>query len=260
MRFSFFSYFLLFTVLFNSCKEEFEDFSIEKGKFFYPIQVGLNTTYSVDSIIYDPFQQEIFNKRIYLREFVESMFIDDAGNINYRLERYTGDSESDVNTLSSVWAISTGEKFIDRVENNLRFNTMIFPVFENANWMGHKFIVADANLSYLKDWKYTYLNLNKPYNLEDSIHGNKDFDTTITIRQFGDSSNIIQTRGKEVYAKDIGLVYKTITFLDGSTPCRRLCPEQTESCVNNCFTLPLSIRADNGFIVTTRYIKHEVLL
>jgi hypothetical protein len=259
MKFSHFIYLLIFTILFNSCSEDFEDFSIDNGKNFYPLQVGLNTTYLVDSTIYDPFQQEIIFKRKYLREFIESTFLDDAGNINYRLERYSGDSESDVNTFSSVWSISTGERFVDRIESNLRFNTMIFPVFENANWLGHKFIVADANLSYLKDWKFTYLNLNKSFTLEDSIHGNKDFDTTVTIRQFGDSTNIIQTRGKEVYAKDIGLVFKTMTFLDGSTPCRRLCPEQSEACVNSCFTLPLDIRADNGFIVTIRYIKHEVL-
>lgn len=260
MKFKIIAYFVLITSLLSSCGQKFDDFVLEEGKSYFPLIVGLNITYVVDSTIYDPFQQDIFNKRFYVREYIESSYEDDAGNTNYRLERYIGENEDDINTISSVWYISTGSKFIDRTEENLRFRKFVLPVRDNANWMAHKFLVAEDKLSFLKNWRYTFLNTNKPYLLADEEFGDKSYDSTVTVRQFGDSTNIIQTMGKEVYAKDIGLIYKKMTYLDGSTPCRRLCPEQSETCVNNCFTLPLIVRADNGFIVTIRYLKHEILL
>lgn len=251
--------YIIFLLIFTSCKSEYDDFTLEEGRFYYPIEVGLNTTFKIDSTIYNPFQQLIIEKSFYVREFIESTYIDDAGNTNYRLERYTGETDSTTNKLASVWYVSVGKKSIDRVEDNLRFRKMIFPALENASWQAHKFIYENELLSYLKNWKYNYTTINKPFQLTDLTFANKDFDSTITIRQIGDSSNITQAKGKEVYAKNIGLVFREMTYLDGSTPCRRLCPSQSEACVNDCFKLPLSVRADNGYIVTIRYIKHEVL-
>jgi hypothetical protein len=64
----------------------------------------------------------------------------------------------------------------------------------------------------LNTWNYTYLNVNQP-----STAGGKTYDSTLTVMQYDDSTNVpilvdtlfaSKTYWSETYAKNIGLIYR----------------------------------------------------
>jgi hypothetical protein len=61
-------------------------------------------------------------------------------------------------------------------------------------------------------WNYTYSKVNKPFTI-----GNKTYDSTVTVQQVNDSSNVpividtlfaSRTYWTETYAKNIGLIFR----------------------------------------------------
>lgn len=221
-----------------SCQNETEDVVLDFGYDYLPTDSGHYVIYKGDSIIYDDFFNPVKVTRVsfYLKEVIQSHFIDNLGRPADRIERYVRNSESDPWQLLNVWYQVVGKTSGERVEDNLRYVKMIFPQQVGDDWFGNKYITED--IPYIEPqfyfpWKYRILSKDVPY-----VNAWATFDSSITILQEDDSTAINKTYSLEKYARHVGLVYKELWVVKGQTNIGE----------------PWIDRAEKGFIVTLQAI------
>ena len=100
-----------------------------------------------------------------------------------------------------------------------KYIKMKFPVVNNYSWYGNSLVdIHNPTNAYLANWSYVYQNLGKSYN--NNLH---NFDNTVTVLEDDESVNYpaitttlqaYRTYAKEVYAYNIGMVYKEWTHWD----------------------------------------------
>ncbi|MEO1435124.1 MAG: hypothetical protein AAFV80_06265 [Bacteroidota bacterium] len=230
----------------TSCSEETVTLDFDYGYDYFPQEVGKFIIYQVDSIIYDqqPQGTVIDTNSIQVREeFVES-FIDNSGATIYRIERSERRDANSPWVVRDVWSSSQNETQAIRTEENLRFIKMIYPALESTDpWDGNAFIdnntiisVAGESITIFKNWLYQYEAAGIPF----TVSG-VPFDSTLNVIQ-ANEENLIELRySKEVYAKDIGMVYREMMILD-------------TQCIAACEGLSWEQKAEKGFILKQRII------
>ena len=120
-----------------SCNENTvaENLVVKKGFDYYPLEVGNYITYQLDSIIYRGqsgsdciFVQDTASH--FLKEEVVGLFEDNAGVSNYIIERFTSQNQDGPWEVQDVWYTKKTDTQVERVEENLRFIKVVFPVEE----------------------------------------------------------------------------------------------------------------------------------
>ena len=166
---------------------------------YQPLKIGAWFIYDVDSITYNDFTTPVTidSVNFQLKEEITDTFTDQAGKLNFRLERskrFYNDSIVFDNLaweLTDIWYITQDGKNIQRVEENNRYISLLNPIKDKAIWDGNA-------LNSLESWDYTYLKVDEPFD----TYGN-----TVTVNQyFFDDPLIYYELYEEVYAKGIGLV------------------------------------------------------
>ncbi len=201
------SLFILFLLFFNTaCKKEVVTPPADLGYAYFPTDVGHWVLYEVDSLYYQAGVR--VEKRFQLKEVVQDSYDDLEGRASISLVRYRRnfDPNTPYDQLSwdagyAVSATRTAQN-LQYTEDNQTYLRLIFPPQNSKKWNGNAFNAQAA-------WTYTYSDVNKASSLA------AGFDSTITVNQSGLNDPIINTQvGKEVYAKHVGLVYKTQTILN----------------------------------------------
>lgn len=206
LKYTFLYLFILtITLFYSSCKEETVDPPF-LGYEYFPNEANTWVEYKVDSIRYDDqFGHDTFNFE--LREIIESKFIDNEGRDAQRIERYKrGDSTANWQ-IRDVWYANLTNTTAEKVEENVRFVKLNFPLKLDRPWDGNIFNTMDEQ-------EYEIIKLNEPY----SING-MSFDSTVTVLHIDFVTLVSEDYSIEVYAKNIGLVHKKFisTVLDQST-------------------------------------------
>jgi len=194
------------------CKEEIEDININYGYDYFPTSLGNSLIYQVDSTIYDDFQDTVFTISYEVKEEIVETAPDLEGNPTYTIAHYerTDDNTPWESVVPRIWYTTVSESSAERVEENLRFVKMIFPVREGTVWNGNEHIdTNDERWRVFADWEYEYLAVDEPYEV-----GSLNFDTTVTVLQQDFSTLKDKIFGQEVYAKGIGLVYREFMDLE----------------------------------------------
>jgi len=104
--------------------------------------------------------------------------------------------------LKDVWYSNITQTTAEKVEENVRFTKMIFPVSENKTWDGN------ANNTIGK-WSYQYDSLHLP-----RTYNSLDFDSTVLVSQIDNVNPFQRQQAYEVYAKYVGLVRKSYINID----------------------------------------------
>lgn len=190
--------FLIFC--FFSCQKETENLDI--GYSYYVAEPGYYLTYEVDSIYFDDFSGTSDTNYFWIKEFMESSFIDNEGRQAYRIERWYKYNDTLPWLLKNVWYSVKTDKNIERVEENIRYIKLIFPVKNNAKWDGN----ALNNLDY-QEYKYT--NTHRPFNIS-----NFAFDSTVKVLQDSFVNLKYNHYKYEIYAKNVGLIKKVYINLE----------------------------------------------
>lgn len=226
---------LAFIVFFAQCKKQ-ENNEVFLGKEYFPLTVGHWQTYDVDSVVIsdfsDPVSFDTFSYQI--RESLESSFLDLNEEENIRIEEYKK-YENTGWFINNIFSAKATDFNIQKVENDLRFIKFVFPVIENTNWNGNIYldVIDEPTLEFYDtdkyDWDYEYTEVNVSMDI-----GNFTFDSCVVITQIDEENLFEKKYSTEIYAKNVGLVFKELMILETQAP------PSSASFIE---------RAENGFIL-----------
>jgi len=165
------------------------------GREFLPIEIGHFVEYDVTEtqvIIGRP----AVNKQYQLKELIAESYADAVGQRAYRVARFRRDIEGQRWQPDSTITFQLKIDHAIRNENGRDFVKMMFPVTEKTTWNGNIY-------NNLGEDSYELKNVNKPIKI-----GETNFEKTATIIQQSDSTLVNQDKRIEVYAANVGLVYR----------------------------------------------------
>lgn len=182
---------------------------LDMGKEYSPpTKIGSWWEYQVDSTYVDDFYDPPRDTTIQFRllEVYSDTMYDNSGRLSYVIERYKkfyNDSvpyDSIPWNHNDVWFCTLTDNTFERVEENIRYVRLNFPVTNDREWDGNVF-------NTFQEWNYVYESVDLPFSLTNGSY----YDSTITVNQ-RDVLNIIDKENAyEVYAKNVGLIKKVFT-------------------------------------------------
>ena len=200
-RYTFF-YLLIFLsgiiISINSCKEEVVEPPINDDNLYFPSNIGHFIVYDVDTSYYDKAISEGKTARNHyqIKEIVESDFTDGTGRNTQRIERYFKINDTLNWELKDVWYSNLTSDDAEKVEENQRYVKLRFPIVSQMHWNGNLYNILDQE-------EYRYTSINTPYTVNGIV-----FPNTVTVTQIDDFSVIHRNYAIEVYAKNVGMIYK----------------------------------------------------
>jgi hypothetical protein len=177
-------------------------------KFFYPVEIGRSYIYDVSFIEIDAPSGFYDTSYYQLKVNFDSYFIDNLGDSAVKIERYFQNDESPNWTVLDVWYANLYIDELHIVEENNRYVKLKNPIKIGNEWDGNKYNITDT----LNLFNYSIISIN-----DMSIEG-VIYDSVLTVLQRNDSSLIDKILYQEMYAKDLGLVYKEITNINSQNP------------------------------------------
>lgn len=194
----------LFGVLFcgTSCNEESTP-PLTINMSYFPLSPGKYIIYDVDSTGYSSFDGTVKVSSYQVMEELDSPFMDNEGNEAFKVIRSRRADENSAWRITDIWTTNITEHTAEKVEENLRFIKLDFPVNIGKRWYGNAKILTDSNQTYLKDWVYEYTAVHEQVTLN-----GVSFDSTVTVMQHDEQNLIEQIIYYEQYAAGVGLIYK----------------------------------------------------
>jgi hypothetical protein len=241
-----FSIIILFACSIFSCKKE-KQAAFDMGYSYFPDQAGNYVIYDVDSFYYNDFSDKVDTFKFQLKEKVESVFQDNQNRPTLRLERYVRfyDKFNPYPTLPwklrNVWMANRTETTAEKVEENVRYTKLIFPVSNKSPWNGNIQNTEPAQ-------NYTYFFVDVPKTI-----GKMAFDSVLQVNQQDETNLISKKFYIEKYAKHVGLAYKHVIDVQSQ-------PDGVpDSLLPEWIATPIMQRVDAGiqYIMTINSYGHE---
>ncbi len=214
----------------------------DSGHEYAPSAIGKYVIYDVDSTVYDDFKKDTTYYKYRIKEKLEQFFTDNEGRQAIKLVRYIKTYNPLVNyndipwTIKDVWSYTKTSRFLEVVEEDVRFTKLIFPIKEDDTWNGNA-----KNTLGSCEYKYDYIDR------VEVINGMK-MDSMLLVVQKNDKNNVIHREYfVEKYAKHIGLVYREIKDLYSNTVIVN---------PNGGGIIPVEQRIQKGVIYKLTYISH----
>lgn len=242
-----------------SCKRD-KGLTPEMGYNYFPDQVGKYVVYDVDSFYYNDFYKplKIDTFKFQIKEKIESIFPDNQNRPTIRLERYVRYHSDTVAysampwTLRNVWTENKTATTAEKIENNVRFIKLSFPVNETQTWNGNVqntgtelFLNDPSSLMTTMNYSYDYFDVPKKI-------GTFSFDSVLQVTQYDDKSAFLTQRAfyQERYARNVGLVYKRVIAVKSQPDPDWDLPSHTQqwrdSVKQYFFSLPILNRVTSG--------------
>lgn len=179
-----------------SCSKTREVSPQDLGVNYYPLQTGLYCVYQVDGVEYINSEDSVeFSYQ--LKESVVDSFRNLESGISYMILREVRENSGDAWETDSVWTVRKDNIRVIRTENNIPVINLVFPISENTSWDANGFNEHEPD-------KYEMVEAGKPFDGEFV-----SFDQTVTVIQEDIPDTFIAFLfSREIYAEDVGLVYK----------------------------------------------------
>jgi hypothetical protein len=188
--------------LFAACAEDNQLYFAKFDRSYYPMVSGDYNVYDVTEINIDA-PSEVYDTLQYqLKEMIGGAYNDDLGNKAYLLLRYKRTDSTENWKISDVWSVQFVDFKLFVTEENIKYVKLHFPLSLNLTWNGNAFNTLD-------DLTYEVTELDQAKFIQSQI-----LDSCVLITQEADSSLIHKNFAVEIYAKDMGLVYKEITHIN----------------------------------------------
>jgi hypothetical protein len=164
--------------------------------YYYPYQIGQWFVYDIVEIKYDDFTHTVDTSQYQIKEFYESEFLDNSNRKTLRIERYRRNKITDDWGLENIFLSNITTSTAERVEDNIRYIKLVFPVINGETWNANSLNTFPSHF-------YKYTKVDVPL-----IMYNQNYDTTLTVLQQDEETLINKDYSSEIYAKNIGIVYK----------------------------------------------------
>lgn len=184
-----------FLLLCSSCTRQTAE-PVVMGYSYFPAAVGHWVVYDVDSVVYDDFTGETRHYQYQVKELTQSIFIDEEGIERLRLERYRRQQPDDQWQATDVWQARRLPSRLERTEENITYVRLTFPPGRDNTWNGNAYNTKEPQ-------KYQYTGVHEPFQIEGHT-----FDSTLTVLQKELQTLISEDFRQEVYATNVGMVYK----------------------------------------------------
>ncbi len=191
-----------FFLLVSGCKKDvYETVNRSYGKGYVNTKIGAYNIYKVEEIIYDDFSQTVDTFRYQLKEVNESMFSDNLNRKALRVERYKLNNKSQWE-IFNVWYTIEDNVAVEKIEDNKRLVKLSFPLSDEVVW--------NLNAYNSENSMYVYYDfIHQKYKMDTFL-----FDSAVAVKSDAVNSSVRQRQYIEIYAKNIGLVYKNIVSID----------------------------------------------
>lgn len=191
-------YFILLIIIF-SCKPVDYTTPVFYSEYF-PIEVSNVKEYYVTNISHTSFGKD--TSSYFLKEIISEDFIDQQGDLAFRVERFWKLDSLAEYTIKDIWTTKISHRSAELVEENERFVKLIFPLNSFSYWNGNALNSRDYQEYFIEDLHSTH-----------EIN-NLSFDSCVTVIQNSKSNQIEYESDKEIYAKGIGLIYRENIILN----------------------------------------------
>lgn len=218
-----------------ACKKDSDNSDIDFKSDYFVDEIGTFIVYQVDSTLYNDFTGEVTSKSLTVKDKVVEEFQDNMNRASKRWERFVYDSTSKDWVAARSFYTVEQKQSIERVEENIRFISFVFPPKKDLTWKGNRFIEAVDNLKYLGDWTYQFTTVDVPQNIL-----GENYNQTASILLRDKETAIEKVFAKEIYARGIGLVYKEWWHLE----------------TQKISDLPWQDKAESGYIVKWQAIDY----
>jgi hypothetical protein len=235
-------------LLLAGCGKETEDLDRESLSAYFPLEPGGFITYRLDSTVYVRLNTVKETRTYIVQDWVDAETTDNLGRKAYRIRRMMRSiTDTTQWTDNAIFVATPLDKSLEYTDNNLRFIKLQEPIRNDVTWRGNSYIntFSDETLQFLDNWEYYYTRVGEPY-----TSGSQSFPETITVEQRDEVINdpsdktvlFSVDRSFEVFAKDVGLVYKE--FL------HEVWQPSNSTCPNGCYE-------PTSYGVRLTYLNHK---
>jgi len=188
----------IFLVFLLACTESTvePDFS-RTGAEYFPLKVGQYVIYDVESIEYD-ILGTVDTSRFQLKSEVIDSFESQAGTIKYIIHRHSRETSDDPWEFQTAWSSYANSNQAILIEENIPYLKLTFPIEKDRVWDGNK-------LNSLEQDDYTLTDLDQGFV---TTQGDSLTHILRVVQSNNQDTIIQQDKRIEMYAQDIGLVYK----------------------------------------------------
>ncbi len=229
---------------FFACSKNETEIGVKNGLDYFPLQIGKYKIFQIDSVAYHPLpggQIKVDSFRFQLKETIADTFTDNAGVVNYRIERLKRPTDSLPWTFDGISAAAVTRDVALRTDNNLTFIKVPLTFITKTSWSGDILIdslvileVAGENIELISKKRWNWQSDVESYGKPEQV-GAVAFPDVATVLSQTDSTILTEKRyWLEKYAKNVGLVYKQQKIVDSQN-------------LDN--TIPWEKRAQKGYIL-----------
>ena len=199
-------------VFFSRCSEEVTTTDATIGREYYPVKIGNYWIYDVSETRVSNNQYDSVKYQV--RELVDTVFKNAANELTYRIVMSRKNSTDANWSNDSLVLVNKSLSDVRRTHNNFKKIILLFPVQEGKQWDTNAFNILDAD-------DFSYSNVNRPF-----VLNNVTYDSTVTVVQ-GEPNEVELDDRTEVYAYNVGMIYKNFTFYEYAQSPSQGVPDQT---------------------------------
>jgi hypothetical protein len=212
-----------------ACEKENIENNVFFGTEYFPLDTGNYIIYKITEITIDAPSNYYDTAEYYIKEVFESKIIDNQDDEAVRIERFKRTESNQNWVINNVWSAKIVNNSAQKVEENLRYVKIRFPAKENLSWNGNLF-------NELPDESYSITSIHTEFEINEFY-----FDSCLTITHTFSESLINKDFEAEIFAWNIGLVYKEITNLNSQEV---------------IFDVPIENRITTGYIYIQEIIDY----
>jgi hypothetical protein len=201
---------LLFSIiwgilLLNACKKDvFDRSKRDNGSSYVNQTLDYQFLYQVQEIIYDDFFNKIDTFNYQILEINDTFYYDNLNQAVMRIERYKRNNDSALWNYHETVSSRIDNYKYERNENNTKKVKLSFPVTFETIWNTNTFNSNNNTLVF-----YNEINVKKNIN-------NNWYDSVLVIKSDPIFNSVGEKYYEEHYAKNIGLIYSNIIFIEKS--------------------------------------------
>ncbi len=216
----------LFCFMFIACEDKVKTLDASFFDYeYFPMEIGDYWVYRVDSTTVESQGANIRKSKNFVREEIIESFINAEGKTVFMIQRSLSDSLNGRYLVRDIWTAEMTDESAFRIEENLRFNKLSFPIDLDDQWQGNLFdnlveqVVAGETMWVYKDWgDYQVI----ADGIERVVNGQL-YTGVVAVKQADHDFGLERRFAIEYYAPEVGLIERQMAIYD--TQC--VCPGQT---------------------------------